>query len=218
MKKLNMYQIFCISILAMFILFVIGSYKNYKDLLDVSNSYEKLLEKQRDDSHKVIKNWKNSYEDLQKDYARCLTERNQFEEQLKTVNLPVYNLTQSDVYLLAKCAEAEAGETNYMAQRYIVQVVLNRIASGKFPASVDEVIYQKVNGVPQFSVAYDGRIDREVNPSTLINVYEAIVQGTDLPSYVCYFYSNYVKENWVNTLNTYTVTQGTVFAYESKEE
>ena len=71
-----------------------------------------------------------------------------------------------------------------------------------------------MNGVPQFSVAFNGMMDdREVTPETLANVYEVIVHGTDLPDYVLYFYSASVKENWVNNLNTYTTLEGTVFAY-----
>lgn len=60
--------------------------------------------------------------------------------------------------------------------------------------------------------------DRVVEPETLANVYKVIVHGTDLPEYVCYFYSDSVTENWVNKLPVYDTVDGTVFAYESKED
>ena len=96
-------------------------------------------------------------------------------------------------------------------------MVLNRLHSNEFPNTIEEVIYQKVNGVPQFSVAHNGMIDREVKAETLVNVYEVIVHGTDLPEYVRYFYADYVTDNWVNTLTTYDLVEGTVFAYDNKE-
>ena len=138
-------------------------------------------------------------------------------------NEPEYvkeELLYDELEYLAACVEAEAGyyEGHELSQQYITQVILNRLHSGQFPNSVEEVIYQKTNGCPQFSVAYNGMMDdREVEPETLANVYSVLVHGTDLPEYVLYFYSASVTENWVNTLNTYTTESGTVFAYESKE-
>lgn len=97
-------------------------------------------------------------------------------------------------------------------------MILNRLKSDKFPNYVDEVIYQKVNNIPQFSVAYNGMmIKEEVQPETLANVYNVIVHGTDLPEYVYYFYSENVEENWVNNLSVYTKVDGTVFAYDKEE-
>lgn len=49
-------------------------------------------------------------------------------------------------------------------------------------------------------------------------MYKVIVHGTDLPEYVCYFYSDSVTENWVNKLPVYDTVDGTVFAYENKED
>ena len=185
------------------------------DLLEVNESYESLIDKQREDKDEIVKKWEDSYDDLQTQYGQLLVENEKLKDQMEETELPTYDFTEAEVYLIAQCAEAEAGEKNYQAQQYIVQVILNRIHSGDFPKTADEVIYQKVSGVPQFSVAFNGMMDnREVTPETLANVYEVIVHGTDLPEYVCYFYSASVKENWVNNLNTYTTVEGTVFAYD----
>lgn len=35
---------------------------------------------------------------------------------------------------------------------------------------------------------------------------------------MCYFYSDSVTENWVNKLPVYDTVDGTVFAYENKED
>lgn len=214
-RREAIYQGGIIVLLILFIIFVICSHKNYMDLLEVNESYESLIDKQREDKDEIVKKWEDSYDDLQTQYGQLLVENEKLKDQVEETELPTYDFTEAEVYLIAQCAEAEAGEKNYQAQQYIVQVILNRIHSGEFPKTADEVIYQKVSGVPQFSVAFNGMMDnREVTSETLANVYEVIVHGTDLPEYVCYFYSASVKENWVNSLNTYTTVEGTVFAYD----
>lgn len=214
-RREAIYQGGIIVLLVLFIIFVVCSHKNYMDLLEVNESYESLIDKQREDKDEIVKKWGDSYDDLQTQYGQLLVENEKLKDQMEETELPTYDFTEAEVYLIAQCAEAEAGEKNYQAQQYIVQVILNRIHSSEFPKTADEVIYQKVSGVPQFSVAFNGMMDdREVTPETLANVYEVIVHGTDLPEYVCYFYSASVKENWVNSLNTYTTVEGTVFAYD----
>ena len=136
---------------------------------------------------------------------------------LKVAEKPVYEYTEEEIYLLAQCVEAEAGY-NKDSQLYVTQVIINRVFSSQFPNTISEVIYQKVSGVPQFSVAYNGMIDREVKPETLSNVYIALIHGTDLPSYVLYFYSNSVKNNWVKSLNVYDEVAGTIFAYTTNDK
>ena len=127
----------------------------------------------------------------------------------------MYEYTEEEIYLLAQCVEAEAGyyQGHETSQQYITQVILNRVESSEFPNSIEEVIYQKVNDTPQFSVAYNGMIDREVQVETLAKVYYVLLHGTDLPDYVLYFYSDKVNNNWVNSLEVYAKLQGTVFAY-----
>lgn len=216
MKRERVYQGVTIFMLIGFILFVINSNNKYMELVEVNNELTDLIDRQREDNEEIVSQWESSYEELQIDYGKLLVEK----EQLEQVELPVYDFTESEVYLIAQCVEAEAGyyEGHELSQQYITQVILNRLHSGQFPNSVEEVIYQKTNGCPQFSVAYNGMMDdREVEPETLANVYSVLVHGTDLPEYVLYFYSASVTENWVNTLNTYTTESGTVFAYESKE-
>ena len=104
------------------------------------------------------------------------------------------------------------------SQKYTTQVILNRVKSKDFPNTIRGVIYEKHNGIPQFSVTTNGAIDKcDLQYRTLLNVYDVLIHGTDLPSYVKYFYSASVKENWVCNLNTYKKTGGSIFAYKDKE-
>lgn len=215
--KERVYQGIILVLLVLFLVFFIKTNDDYMDLLEVSDEQTALIDKQRSDNEKIVNSWQESYEELQIDYGKLLKEN----DELKEVEIVDYYFTEAEVYLIAQCVEAKAGDYkgHELSQQYVCQVILNRLHSGKFPSSVEEVIYEKNNGCPQFSVAYNGMMDdRVVEPETLANVYKVIVHGTDLPEYVCYFYSDSVTENWVNKLPVYDTVDGTVFAYESKED
>lgn len=192
---------------------------DYQSLMITNESLIETLDNQRENYEDLLKQQELDYEDLKIQYWSLSGEKDCLERRLKEVDIPVYDFSEAEVYLLAQCVEAEAGyyKGHEQSQRYVAQVILNRVHSSYFPNKVEEVIYQRVEGVPQFSTAYDGSIDREVQPETLANVYSVIVLGTDLPEYVLYFYSASVTENWVNLLPMYDVVDGTVFSYSSKE-
>mgnify|MGYP002514658976 CR=1 FL=1 len=217
MKLKKFYHITLSFMVLLFLIFISVSSNNYSKLLKVCEEKSALIREQEDYYETNLRELDKKYNEL---LSKCadLEERNSHLKQ--RVKLPVYNYTEDEIYLLAQCVEAEAGyyDGHETSQKYVAQTILNRLQSGKFPNTIREVIYQKIKGVPQFSVAYDGSINREVQPKTLANVYGVIVNGTDLPEYVCYFYSASVTENWVNTLPIYDTVEGTVFAYESKED
>jgi len=222
MKRERVYQGVILFMLIGFILFFMKSHENFMDLLEVNDELTVLVDKQRTDNEAIVEMWEQSYNELQHEYGHLLVEYDQIEARLAETDIPVYDFTEAEIYLIAQCVEAEAGyyENHAQSQQYVTQVILNRLHSSQFPNSIEEVIYQtSSNGTPQFSVAYNGMMDdREVQPETLANVYSVIVHGTDLPEYVMYFYSATVTENWVCTLNTYVECEGTVFAYYSVED
>lgn len=158
---------------------------------------------------------KKSYDNLHKDYVILQEQVNNMETIPKIVYIPMSDFTEDEIYTLAQCVEAEAGIDNTLSQRYITQVILNRLYSDRFPNTIKEVIYQKNGDIPQFSVAYNGAMCRQVKTETLLNVYEVLMHGVSLPSNVLYFYSSSVEENWVNTLPIYAEVEGTVFAYSN---
>lgn len=195
---------FIVVVIIPFLLSEIEQYKrSYNDL-------HALYEKQVEDSNKVLNKWKSDYEDLEGKYADLLVKS-------KSVELPFYSYSEEEIQILAKCVEAEAGEENFNAQECITKVILNRVKSSQFPNSISEVIYQRRGKIPQFSVAYNGMMNREVKKSTLSSVYKVLVNGSDLPDYVYYFYDKSVKGNWVNTLEVHDIVEGTVFAYKKED-
>ena len=69
---------------------------------------------------------------------------------------------------LAICVEAEAGNQDLYGKRLVVDVILNRVDSERFPNDIESVIYQK----NQFSTSFDGGMDRVKEPSE--ETYEAV--------------------------------------------
>lgn len=205
-----------IIVLVSFVACILWSDKNYNDLLTVNDDLLEQIDTNRTENDRILAGWKMSYDSLQTKYGHLLVEYDELEKSLDTVELPTYNYIQVEVELLAVCVQCEAGEQNYEAQRGIASVILNRVRNSSFPNTIEEVIYEKNNGVPQFSVAYNGMLDECVlSPAVLNNVYGVLMYGNDLPEEVLYFYSASLSENnWIRSLPVYDTIEGTVFAYE----
>ncbi len=90
----------------------------------------------------------------------------------------------NDVYLLAKCIYAEARGEPYAGQVAIGAVVLNRVASSKFPNTISGVIYQPY----AFTAVSDGQINLEPNQSAY-NAARDALNGWD-PTYGALYYYN----------------------------
>lgn len=90
------------------------------------------------------------------------TKNEQVQETIPEVVEYDRGLTKEEKYLLAKIAMAEAEGESLETKVLIVLTVLNRVYSDKpyFPDSVEEVIFQKTNGVYQFTPIGNGRWDR----------------------------------------------------------
>lgn len=213
------YKVLCVVLAVMFIVMFEWSHYNYMDLLSVNNDMTELLDASRENHEEVVAQWEDSYSSLQSEYGALLAENDRLKKSLKDTVLPEYQFSEKQVKLLAKCVQCKAGEKNEQAQRLITKVILNRLESSQFEDTIEKVIYEKVNGCPQFSVAYNGMMDDcTLSPTVLVNVYSVIVCGSDLPDYVLYFYSASLKEdNWIKSLNVYDTVEGTVFAYEKGE-
>ena len=67
-------------------------------------------------------------------------------------------MSDEDYYWLLRIVEAEAGEDDVKARTMVANVIMNRVAEPEFPNTVTEVIFEYVNGVPQFAPTYDGTI------------------------------------------------------------
>lgn len=217
MKREKVYQ----AVILGFLLFFISSNNNFNNLLAVNNELTGLVEEQRIKNEETTKQWEQKFNNLQFEYDELLKKNYRLEARLEETDIPVYRFTEAEIELIALCVEAEAGyyKNAPKGQEYVTQVILNRLHSSSFPDSIDEVIYQKTGGVPQFSVAHNGMMNnREIQLETLLNVYRTILHGTDLPEYVTYFCSSNVAEKISSNLEFYTVADGTAFAYDRRNK
>lgn len=128
-----------------------------------------------------------------KDYAKLVLEMNsKNREQLAAKKVVV---DEMDRYWLAKIIEAEAGIEPLEGKIAVGAVVLNRVEDEWFPDSIQEVIFQKLNGKYQFSPVGNGRIYK-VEPSE--ESYEAAdraLAGEDPTDGALYFYNPKISKS-----------------------
>ncbi len=67
-------------------------------------------------------------------------------------------MSDADYNTLLSIVEAEAGGEDLKGKILVANVILNRVESDQFPDTVTDVVWEYVDGVPQFSPTYDGRI------------------------------------------------------------
>ena len=118
------------------------------------------------------------------------------------------NYTSSDLYLLAKCIYAEARGESYTGQVAVGAVILNRVASSKFPNTIAGVIYQQ----NAFTAVSDGQINLEPD-KTAMNAASDAMNGWD-PTYGCIYYYNpaVATSSWIFGRQTITTIGKHVFA------
>ena len=118
------------------------------------------------------------------------------------------NYTNSDLYLLAKCIYAEARGESYTGQVAVGAVILNRVASSKFPNTISGVIYQK----GAFTAVSDGQINLSPD-QTAMNAAQDAMNGWD-PTYGCLYYYNpaVATSSWIFSRKTVTTIGKHVFA------
>lgn len=66
----------------------------------------------------------------------------------------VGNLTEDEISLIAVVTMAESNDEPELGRRLVIDTILNRCDSDKFPNTISEVIYQK----GQFACISDGRV------------------------------------------------------------
>lgn len=109
-------------------------------------------------------------------------------------------LDASELDVLRRIVESEAGSEDEDGRLLVANVILNRVNDDKFPSTVTEVVFQQENGVAQFSPVASGRIYRvEVSEETCEAVDRAL-SGEDISQGALYFasrkYADSTKMRW----------------------
>ena len=194
--------------------------RNYVDIIDSKGNIHSVPRSEYEEAHKEDI-YIQQYFDYNTFIINVPTTETKTEEPTEEVSYMEYD--EATLELLARLCEAEAGIESYQCKVYVASVVLNRCLSEYHPDTIEEVIWERVGGTPQFSVTieYNGTCMLEsVEPSedSFKAAQYVLDHGPQLPKDVTVFYSNSCKGNWVTTRETYTTIDHTIFAYYWRKE
>lgn len=194
--------------------------RNYVDIIDSEGNMHSVPKSEYEEAHK-----EDIY--IQQYFNHNISTTNEPATEIKTEEsteeVSYMEYDEVILELLAKLCEAEAGIESYQCKVYVASVVLNRCLSKYHPDAIEEVIWERVCGIPQFSVTI------EHNDTCMLNSVEpsedsfkaaryVLDHGPQLPEDVTVFYTNSCKGNWVTTRETYTTIDHTIFAYYWRKE
>ena len=200
--------------------------RNYIDIIDSEGNVHSVPRSEYEEAHEEDIHIQQ-YLDYSASSMNALTTEESTENapttEESTENAPYMEYDEATLELLARLCEAEVGIESYQCKVYVASVVLNRYLSEEHPDTIEEVIWERVCGTPQFSVTikHNGTCMLEsVEPSedSFKAAQYVLDYGPQLPKDVTVFYSNSCKGNWVTTRETYTTIDHTIFAYHWRKE
>lgn len=105
-----------------------------------------------------------------------------YSQYISAVDKPKY--TQSDLDLLARVVNAEAGSSwlTDEHQRAVASVVLNRVADSRFPNTLRGVVYQS----GQYACTWNGMINRTPTQRAIDNARYVLENGVTIPANVVF--------------------------------
>ncbi len=123
-----------------------------------------------------------------------------------------YNLNEKDLEALLRIVEAEAGGEDEEGKLLVANVVLNRVESSKFPDTVCEVVFQRENGVTQFSPISNGRYWSVQISEETVQAVERALEGEDNSQGALYFaareYAESDQMKWFDEELTFLFAHG----------
>ncbi len=123
-----------------------------------------------------------------------------------------YNISEEDYEVLLRIVEAEAGGEDEDGKLLVANVVLNRVSNKSFPDTIKEVVFQKDNGVTQFSPVSSGRYYKvKISEETKAAV-ERALKGEDISEGALFFaarkYADSGKMKWFDDNRTFLFQHG----------
>ncbi len=125
--------------------------------------------------------------------------------------------TSADVDCMSEALYFEARGTTYEGERAVGEVILNRAADTRFPASVCGVIDQRYNGSCQFSYRCDAIPNDQYNePAELakmrsISLELMVNRGEDITNGALFFHAASMVPGWFATLSARGQFGGNIF-------
>lgn len=113
-----------------------------------------------------------------------------------TTKKTVISYTSDEVDLLARLITAEAGGESYEAMKAVGGVVVNRVQSGEWPSTINDVIYHVAGGYYQFTPVLNGHINKAPSETAKKAAWEALY-GADPSNGAIYFYDDSTTNQWL---------------------
>ncbi len=137
----------------------------------------------------------------------------------QTLDIPVSQSAQQeenykpeDLDLLARLIMAEAQGEPYEAKVAVGAVVMNRIKSGLFPKSINDVIYQNINGYYQFTPVVNEWINKPANEECIRAAKEALA-GVDNTNGALFYYDTTTTNQWILSKDVSVQFGSMIYAY-----
>lgn len=118
---------------------------------------------------------------------------------------PLY--TEEELYVLSHVINGEAEGCSWEEKLYVGSVVLNRVASHRYPDTIYEVVFDK----GQYACTWDGNYDKEPIQESIDAAIYLLENGSVLPQYVI-FQAQFEQGN-----ATYDVIGNTYFCYYKED-
>lgn len=96
-------------------------------------------------------------------------------------------MSDHDYQTLLRIVEAEAGGEDIKGRILVANVIFNRVADDRFPDTITEVVWERVNGAVQFSPTIDGRINEVSVSETTREAVNRAIDGEDYSEGALFF-------------------------------
>lgn len=127
--------------------------------------------------------------------------------ELSDVDTSQIKLVSKEQHCLAQAIYYEARGEDLQGQIAVSEVILNRVASGRYPNSICGVVFQneQLRNRCQFSFACDGKSDKPPSGATwkqsrLVATYQVRDPSLDLTDAATHYHADYVTPSWASRL------------------
>lgn len=135
------------------------------------------------------------------------------EETTAVYNSVSCEVSESDYYWLTKIVEAEAGDQDEIGKILVVNVIINRVNSDRFPNNIKSVIFQNDGRTYQFEPVKNERI-YDMNPtSSTKSCVDRALKGEDYSQGALFFTMKTSSRSWFNSSLTLLFVHGAHYFY-----
>ncbi|MEW6574048.1 MAG: cell wall hydrolase [Bacillota bacterium] len=126
-----------------------------------------------------------------------------------------FGLSREDLLLMARIINAEARGESFLGKVAVGAVIINRLRHPAFPDEIQEVVFQRTNGVYEFTPVADGSINLEPDREAF-RAAQLAVEGVDPTNGALFFYNpRTATDRWIRTLPVTANIGNHVFATSS---